>query len=157
MKLALAQPSTESDFERYYDLRYRVLRAPWGEPRGSERIDGDDAGYHLMALDTAWEPATVAGVGCLIFTAPGEARIRSMAVDPNYQGRGVGRFVMRGLEDEAALLGITTITLQARENALEFYLHLGYQNLGKSFIMFGSIQHYLMTKPINTKRLHANT
>ena len=29
-------PSTEKEFERYRDLRWGILRAPWNQPKGSE-------------------------------------------------------------------------------------------------------------------------
>jgi len=36
---SLIVPETAVDRERYFDLRWRVLREPWQQPRGSERDD----------------------------------------------------------------------------------------------------------------------
>ena len=30
-------PNTKSEWEKYFDLRYRLLRKPWGKPVGSEK------------------------------------------------------------------------------------------------------------------------
>ncbi len=149
MKIALVQPQTEEEFAVYYDLRYRILREPWRQPRGSERDETDAQAYHLLALDRSGGVPVAAGVGCLVLTSPGEARIRFMAVEPVYHGRGVGRLLIEQLENEARRLGRTRIYLLARENALGFYLKMGYSNQGPSNLLFGCIQHYLMTKQIS--------
>lgn len=144
--MILLHPQTEEEFAAYYDLRYRVLRAPWHQPRGSERDETDAQACHLMALDQTGASTVVAGVGCLVSTNPGEGRIRFMAVEPAYQGRGVGSLLIEELENEARRLGLARVYLQARENALGFYLKMGYVNEGPTNLLFGCIQHYLMSK-----------
>lgn len=32
-KLILRSPASPSDWDIYFDLRWRILRAPWGQPR----------------------------------------------------------------------------------------------------------------------------
>ena len=41
-EFALAEPRTTQEWESYFDLRWRVLREPWGQARGSERDDLGD-------------------------------------------------------------------------------------------------------------------
>ena len=71
-----------------------------------------------------------------------------MAVHPNYQGKGLGKLIVTQLEIEAKRINLTTIELQARENALEFYKSQGYIIKEPSFKLWDIIQHYLMVKSI---------
>ena len=71
-----------------------------------------------------------------------------MAVHPNYQGKGLGKLIVAKLEEEAKAIGLTSIELQARENALEFYKSQGYIVKETSFKLWDIIQHYLMTKEL---------
>jgi hypothetical protein len=37
MEIKIRPPKTKSEWENYYDLRFRVLREPWQQPRGFEK------------------------------------------------------------------------------------------------------------------------
>ena len=49
--LLVASPRTPKEFEEYYDLRWRILRAPWQQPRGSEKDDWEHLADHVSARD----------------------------------------------------------------------------------------------------------
>src|SRR5438105_3131573 len=49
----LRSPCSTADWETYFDLRRRVLRQPWGQPRGSERDSEDKSAFHLFLTDPA--------------------------------------------------------------------------------------------------------
>ena len=48
--IKILQPETPEDFEKYFELRWRILRKPWNQPRGSEVDMEEDFSYHIMAL-----------------------------------------------------------------------------------------------------------
>ena len=52
-RLILRNPGSPSDWDVYFDLRWRILRAPWGKPRGSERDSSEESAFHLLLLDSA--------------------------------------------------------------------------------------------------------
>ncbi len=52
-ELILRSPASPSDWDTYFDLRWRILRAPWGQPRGSERDSAEESAFHLLLLDHA--------------------------------------------------------------------------------------------------------
>src|SRR6266487_593899 len=52
-EFTLAEPRTAQEWESYFDLRWRVLREPWGQPRGTERDDLDAESFHLILRDSA--------------------------------------------------------------------------------------------------------
>ncbi|MFT7583171.1 MAG: putative GNAT family N-acyltransferase [Myxococcota bacterium] len=112
------------------DLRYRLLRAPIGMPRGSEENRDEAACRHVVALDGADQV-----VGCLIFRRDDATRgqLMQMAVDPSVHGSGVGRAVVESLEATMAAEGLKTIYLHARETAVGFYEKLGYTVYGEPY------------------------
>src|SRR3977135_3164657 len=83
----LSSPATPADWDIYYELRWRVLRQPWGQPRGSERDDLEDSAFHLMLRDPA---GTLLAIGRLHLNSPQEAQIRYVAVDRAFEGHGLG-------------------------------------------------------------------
>ncbi len=122
-----------------------MLRQPWGEEKGSEVDDEEDSSYHLMAL----EDKRVIGVARLqFFDDENSAQLRYMAVDTDFQGRGVGRKIVEHMEDYAKQQSATQLFLHARENAVGFYLNMGYAIEESSYLLFGSIQHFKMSKQL---------
>ena len=146
MKITVIEPQTPEEFKQYYSLRYKILRKPWGQPRGSERDNEDEISHHRMIIDEAtWDAIAV---GRLQVNTKEEAQIRYMAVADNYQGQGLGSKIVTALEDIALDKGANRIILQARKNAVQFYQRNGYKVVEKSYILFDEIQHWLMKKEL---------
>ena len=136
-------PGSEAEFSAYYQLRYEILRAPWGQPEGSERDELEPVAHHLMALGT---DGHVCAVGRLHLVDAEVGQIRYMAVQPEYRGRGLGSRMLKALEDCARLLDCRTIRLNARESVVGFYLIHGYADQGPGPTMFGVIHHRALAK-----------
>jgi ribosomal protein S18 acetylase RimI-like enzyme len=142
--MEIRSPETPAEFESYYDLRYRILREPWKQPRGSERNEGDETAIHRAYF----ENETIFAVARLDLMESEIGQIRFMAVETNEQGKGLGEKLMLHLENVAIKNGKEKIILHAREIAVGFYQKLGYEIIEKSHLLFNEIQHYLMTKQI---------
>ena len=138
----IRRPNSQEEWDLYFNLRYEVLRAPWNQPRGSERNEGDATAEHFAFF----EDDEIIGVGRLDFTENLGSQIRFMAVDIRFQGRGIGRQLMQHMEEIARNKGCKETILHAREIALPFYEKLGYDITEKSHLLFGVIQHFLMIK-----------
>ena len=143
--MRLQEPSSAEDFGKYYLLRWEVLRKPWNQPRGTEKDEYENSSVHVMALD---EKNECVGVSRLQFNTPQEAQVRFMGVRDDQQGKGVGKNLMQYLEEKAKEKGAEKIVLQARENAVPFYLSIGYAVTEKTFLLWGIIQHYRMEKMV---------
>src|SRR3954463_9888643 len=139
----VVEPSSEADWSGYFDLRWRVLRQPWDQPRGSERDPEDSSAYHLMVRRPL---GTVVAVGRLHFNSKDQAQVRYMAVDPDCRGKGLGGRVLSGLEAHAQVKGASEIVLNAREAAIPFYIRYGYEVIGPFDTLFGSVNHVRMRK-----------
>jgi ribosomal protein S18 acetylase RimI-like enzyme len=143
--LRLIEPSSEEELTAYYDLRWRILRKPWDQPRGSERDDLDATSYKLM-LKTPGDRAVA--VGRLHFNSPEEAQVRYMAVEPEWDRSGLGSRILQELESEARKRGAQQMILNSRDNAVGFYEKHGYQLEGSSGTLFGKVRHVRMSKTL---------
>lgn len=145
--MEIRSPKTTDEWKSYYDLRYRVLRAPWKQPEGSEHDEGDQSAIHFALI----EHTKVLACARLDLQEGSLAQVRFVATDPSVQGKGLGKKIMQAVEQEAIQQKISLIQLQARENAVLFYQHLGYELIEKTYLLFGEIQHYMMQKKLETK------
>ena len=144
---SITAPQSKTEFDHYYDLRWRILRAPWQQPRGSERDRHDDNDIHAMALS---DKGQIIGVARLHLINKTTAQIRYMAVEDRWQGRGVGDALLRELEQKARALGIQLIKLNARENSVGFYTKRGYQITGPGHLLYGEIEHQKLEKQLDS-------
>lgn len=143
----VCEPDTQADWDSYFDLRWRILRQPWGQPRGSERDSRDEKSFHLMIRD---QRGSALAVGRLHLNSPDEAQVRYMAVDPSRQRSGLGTKILQGLENRARSQGVKRIVLNARANAVDFYARQGYHATGPGETLFGEVQHTKMSKNLET-------
>lgn len=142
--LTIKIPTTSEEWEQYYDLRFTVLREPWGQLKGSEVLTDEDQADHAMMVDS--ETEKIVGVARMQTNSSTQGQVRCVAVSPALQGKGVGKLLMNYLETVAQEKGFQEIVLDARENALKFYLSIGYEIIGESYLLFGVIPHFKMRK-----------
>ncbi|MCX7729263.1 MAG: GNAT family N-acetyltransferase [Bacteroidia bacterium] len=136
--------SSKQDLEKIFQLRYEVLRKPWGQTLESAKDELD--GISLNAFIE--ENNMCIACGRLDFIDKETGQIRYMAVHPDYRNNQLGKKIFLFLEERAREKGLKKIFLHARENALSFYLSNGCQLVGHSYVLFNAIQHYLMEKEI---------
>lgn len=136
-------PQSDDEFERYYELRWRVLRAPWGQPRGSERDELEERSDHALILG---DSGAALAAGRLHLNSPDEAQIRYMAVAETARGQGLGRRIVDYLEGVARQKGVRRIVLNARNEVAGFYTGLGFEAIGPGPTMFGTVAHVRMQK-----------
>ena len=146
--MEIRRPESAEEFQQYYELRWRILRQPWNQPRGSERDRFDDQAEHVLACD---ELGHIVAVGRLHLLGPGEAQIRYMATEPAVRGSGYGRRVLEELERIARRSQVSRIQLNARESAIGFYAKMGYTVTGEGHTLFGVIPHARMEKDLQEK------
>ena len=144
MDIELREPKTEEEFEKYYDLRWRILRKPWTDEKQSGRDANERTAIHL----TAWDGDKLVGGGRFYFLSSDEAQIRGMAVEHGYENKGIGSMILKGLEERAMQGGAKRIVLHAREGALEFYRKNQYHVVERSYTLFHSIVHWQMHKDL---------
>jgi predicted GNAT family N-acyltransferase len=142
--MKIISPKTKQDFDKYYELRWRVLRKPWQQAKGTEQDKDEKIAYHLMAI----ENNVILAVARLQNISSTEAQLRYMAVDKQHENLGLGRAIVLSMEQYARKNNILSIMLHARENAVGFYKKTGYIVVEKSYLLFDCIQHYKMKKDL---------
>jgi len=143
MALEIRKPQ-DHEWDAYYDLRYRVLRKPLNQVRGSEKNDGDTTGIHFAL----YENRILKAIARLDRHDDTTAQVRFVAVESTEQGKGYGRLIMEATEQHAAAEGNMKMILHARDYAVDFYLRLGYTLIEPSHKLFGVLQHFLMEKSL---------
>ena len=136
-------PQTAEEFERYRDLRWRILRAPWNQPIITAQDDLENDDFPIMVCEVDGIPI---GVGRAHFISENEAQIRSISVEPEWEGKGIGSIVLKELEKIVIAKGATRIIIHSRKSAIEFYKKNGYKEVEPSYTLFGEIEHTLMEK-----------
>lgn len=135
-------PEGQSEWEAYYDLRWRIMREPLGKPRGSERNEADATGTHLALF----ENGIIRAIAKLDPLDEQTAQVRFVAVETQIQSTGYGRKIMEAIEKTAAEQGFSKLVLHARDYALPFYEKLHYTLVGPSYKLFNVLQHFEMYK-----------
>jgi len=120
-------PESKKEWQNYFIFRWELLRKPLGMSKESLEDDIEDSSYHLMGIN---DENDVIASGRVHFNNKKEAQIRYMAVKDNYKRKGIGSEIVIKLEDYATSKGAERMVLNARENALSFYLSLGYIEKG---------------------------
>ena len=120
-------PESKEEWKNYFIFRWELLRKPLGMSKESLEDDLEDSSYHLMGID---DENNVIASGRVHFNDNNQAQIRYMAVKDSYKRKGIGSEIVTKLEDYAFSKGAKKMVLNARENALSFYLSLGYSEKG---------------------------
>ena len=124
---SIKSPENEEEWDNYLLFRWEILRKPLGMSKDSLADSIEDESFHLMGID---EEKNVIASGRVHFNSENEAQIRYMAVDENFKRKGVGTEIVKELEKYALSKGKVSMILNARENAISFYLSLGYEEVG---------------------------
>ncbi len=133
--------------KEYYQslsLRNQVLRKPLQLQFSKDQLDPDKDDWHLGVFFQAQ------CVACLIITPNRDlniAKMRQVAVSEIHQGQGIGKLMVIEAERRLRAQNFIEIQLHARENAIPFYLSLGYTLVGDWFTEVG-IPHKKMLKPL---------
>ncbi|MES2389812.1 MAG: GNAT family N-acetyltransferase [Bacteroidota bacterium] len=145
MEVTVKSPETEEVFRDSLKLRYKVLREPLGQPRGSEEDSLDLVAIHAVALNPEGK---VVGTGRIHSNSGRQAQIRLMAVEPELQGKGIGKQLLDFLEGKGKQMGAKYVRVHARESAKAFYAANGYNDVSEGKTLFDTVKHTWMRKEI---------
>lgn len=145
MNYKVERVNSTEELEGVIQLRYEILRKPWNQPAASATDEFEKISTNVFIRNLENK---VIACGRIHPIENNFGQIRYMAVANEFQGKGLGKLILVELEKVAAEKGYSKIILQARENALSFYLKNGYTLKEKTFRLWNIIQHYLMEKNI---------
>lgn len=128
------------EYRQAVRLRQRVLRDPLGLTLDPQQLEAECDRTHIVCLAG---DAVIGSVG--IVWQGDTARFVQMAVDPLWQGQGIGRLLVINAECIAKTRGAVTAELHSREEAIGFYEKCGYQIMSGQYLEVG-IPHRTMAR-----------
>jgi GNAT superfamily N-acetyltransferase len=132
-------------------LRAELLRP--GQPAEALVYPGDDEGgtLHLIAVHGGHTVGIVSVMadGYASSPAPGDWRIRGMAVRPAIRNRGIGSRMLALCEEHVRQQGGQRLWCNARVGARTLYERIGMTVSGAVYEIPGIGEHYLMCKPLD--------
>jgi predicted GNAT family N-acyltransferase len=131
------------ELARCLALRREVFVEEQGVPIEEEMDAHDAACAHFLALAAG----EAVGTARLRVTDDGRVKAERVAVRRPFRRAGVGRALMRALEDEARARGQRELLLNAQVAVVAFYERLGYRAEGPEFLE-ADIPHRAMRKPL---------
>jgi N-acetylglutamate synthase-like GNAT family acetyltransferase len=144
--MIVKSPITRDDFKAYYELRYKVLRQPWGLPRGSEKDDYEPISQHFMAVNE--ETGELLGCVKLFEKEASVAWVSHLAVSDKHQREGIGKMMLAHVEALARSQGFTRIGCLSRLNTTDYFEKAGYIVSGLPTHYFGTTQVVWMEKQL---------
>lgn len=124
---SIKSPEDNQEWEKYLLFRWEMLRKPLGMSKDSLSDSVEEESFHLMGIS---KEGRVIASGRVHFNSTDEAQIRYMAVDDSFKRNGIGSQIVKSLEKYAISEGAKVMILNAREQAISFYLSLGYEEVG---------------------------
>lgn len=122
------------------ELRNEILLRPIGIPDHAWEMH-DEKSWHFVAI----ENDNV--IGCVVLVPLDQEQTKTqlmqMAVETNQQGKGIGKLLVNELLAFSKSKGIKEVVCHSRDNAVPFYLNLGFEIFDDPFVEVG-IQHYHM-------------
>jgi len=137
----------DPEYKLALDLRNRVLRQPLKLQFTEAELRKDEADTHFGLF----EGDTIRACLILSETPNGRMKMRQVAVDNHYQGKGLGKILSHAAEDYAAKRGFHTMFCSARKTAVPFYQRLGYKIVGDEFLEI-TIPHFIMEKKLTSNQ-----
>ncbi|EAE6913259.1 GNAT family N-acetyltransferase [Listeria monocytogenes] len=137
------------------DIRHRVLRPEQPEKNAIYPNDDMEGTFHLGAFekDVLLGVASFYPEKSTVIMNPAQYRIRGVATERRMRLKGLGTALLAEGEAEIWTRGADIIWCNARIVAVGFYEKHGYRKVGKSFVIPGIGEHYLMKKVNPNKKV----
>jgi ribosomal-protein-alanine N-acetyltransferase len=114
-------------------LDHRCLGGLWSENAYRREIESPNSDLLLLEAIAPPDTRTIIGIGCS-WAILEEAHITLLAIEPTYQGRGLGQWLLTSLLTAASDRGLTHATLEVRQSnqtAQALYAKFGFKVAGE--------------------------
>ncbi|MDA1478001.1 GNAT family N-acetyltransferase [Bacillus changyiensis] len=138
---------TERDLEIAFEIRIAVFVEEQGVPLSDELDQYDTLDEQCQHILVYYDDKPV-GTGRVRWVED-IGKLERICLLKDYRKFGLGKVIVKGLEDITRKKGLTKVKLHGQTQAQGFYKKLGYQTTSDVFIEDG-IPHVLMTKELTT-------
>jgi ribosomal-protein-alanine N-acetyltransferase len=122
------RPAKMSDLAPILAIENQAFSHPWSETAILEELNRNPATLYVLKREKG---GSILGYLCY-WSAAGEIQLLTIAVHPDHRRRGLARFMMESLVQEARLQTAENIFLEVRPSnlpAINLYSHLGFQTI----------------------------
>ena len=126
-------------------LRELQLRASIGLAHANSDLEGEDKQHHFGLFNSSLQLCA-----CVVLSMENSGqrgKLRQMAVETDYQLRGMGRSLYEYVESWCRVHGVRQIVLHARTSVKGFYYKLGFTECGVEFVQ-ATLPHIKMLKAL---------
>ncbi len=120
-----------------------MLREPWKYPQGSEKDEYEQVSQHRMIRDAQ---GNVIAVGRVHMNSSEEAQVRHVAVEKQYQSKGLAKMLVASLESVARSEGAVRIVTNSTALAIHFFHSVGFEDQNEVPSEMGDQQRQQMVK-----------
>jgi ribosomal-protein-alanine N-acetyltransferase len=123
-------PMTTGDLQQVLDIEGVSFRSPWRKEHFRFEIRDN---RHALNRVARLDDGRVLGYLCA-WVLPPELKINNIAVHPGFRRRGIGRWLLRCVLEEASRAGCTTAALEVRPSnraARHLYRDHGFVEVGR--------------------------
>jgi ribosomal-protein-alanine N-acetyltransferase len=124
--------ATLEDLDRILDVDAACFSRPWSAISFRSLIGADHVVFLVAEIPRGGEPATVVGHAALMKMVD-EGELATLAVAPEFRGRGIGASLVDRLLEAAVVRGIRSVFLEVRssnEVAISLYRARGFRHVG---------------------------
>ncbi|WP_133470687.1 bifunctional GNAT family N-acetyltransferase/hotdog fold thioesterase [Paraglaciecola marina] len=139
----IEDPTSEQDYEEYFAFRWKMLRAPWNFPKGSEKDEYEQVSEHRLIRNSQGE---VIAIGRVHMNTAEEAQVRHVAVEKDYQGKGLASMLVSSLESVARAEGAVRIVTNSTQVSIPFFQSVGFEIESETPKELGEQQRQQMVK-----------
>lgn len=143
----IVTPTSDSEYDAYYQFRWENLRKPWNFPEGSEKDEYEQVSEHRMITSPKGD---IVACGRVHLNTAEEAQIRHIAVHPNQQRKGLGQMMLAALENVARELGANRAVTNSREISMDFFVACGFEVEREAPNELGMLKRQQMVKKLST-------
>lgn len=122
----IIRPLLASDLDTVFAIEQKAHAAPWSRTSFEGALQH---GNYMVVLEEAHKILAFAVVQFVV----DEAHLLDITVDPAYQGKGLGRYLLQHILDYAEAAEASTMFLEVRvsnESAQHLYRNMGFNELG---------------------------
>jgi len=134
------------EFDEAFKLRNEILCKPLNIEFTPDDIAAEYNSFHVGCY--TFDDQELVGILILVPINTNNVKMRQVAVQSAWQGKGVGKFLVKESEKIAKANGFKKMEMNARDTAVPFYTGLGYTIEGTKFTEVG-IDHYFMSKNLD--------
>lgn len=145
--LSVERVTTKRQLEACFEIRIKVFVEEQKVPRDIE-MDEYDEGPQACRHFLVWDGERAVGTGRWKAVGEATAKLQRIAVLPEYRSQGVGRMIVRALEEDAKGQGMAAAVLDGQCTAEGFYQRLGYRTESAEPFLDAGIWHVRMRKEL---------